>query len=519
MALQFFDTIISSKNEMTRKIRDEADKIIAGMRPTKGWGASTEKAQEVLYQTALLSRLYDYAFSSDTYRTIIYALQRELFRNGAQWKPKFASKCKACGREYKEKKERCDCGGDVREPDWSQRQIGERFVLKANGNGHSLLEEYSQMEPDFEVMDNAFLIAVKKYEFGTDDEGNENAIIGGEVLEFLRADPLYFRKIINKQGIMGYDFYSGQQAMVCPEHRDHIQSNVKKCKQCGKKLYPAHYQTWQVERPTYYFAGEAIHCTKYTKTLFYGYPAALTVMTKIRSLLAMDELVYRAYYGQKTPKGILLVRTANRDSAEKEWSAYVDRVNKDPVGIYPMFSPPQQKDEGGDPIKWIEFMRTLEEMQYTEVRSEYKQSVGAFFGVMPMFGGDFSTSSGLNSEGLQVTVTNRASECGQGIFNSKVTPFVLAQLGITDWEYVLNPPEEKDVLAELQREAQAISNAQAMQTIGFKVLDRKEDGTFTYSEKPEEKEEAAPPAQEEEAAPPADDNTGRFDGAPERPTS
>jgi uncharacterized OB-fold protein len=508
MAFSFLNFLVQTKDEAARAI-DE--KVSAAIRPIRGWGSSVTKSQEVLFQTAALGQLYDYAQQSDTYRTIICTIQRELFRNGGEWHEKFGVKCATCSKEYEAKPDKCSCGSTgMREPDASQKTTFDEFLVKANMNGHPLLEVCEHMEPDLEVLDNAFLVLVKRYFYGPDGE-----ITSGQIVEMLRADPLYMRKIVDMQGRPGYNFENGLPSMVCPEHRGYEQNGKARCGQCGRRLYPAHFKTWNVQNTVYYFAGECIHLTKYTKTLYYGFPPALTILKKVQTLLAMDNMMNRSYYGQKTPKGLFLLKTSNVDSASKEWEAFLDRSQKDPYGIYPMFMPTSQNDTG-EIAKFIEFMRAPEEMQYIETRTEIKQTIGALFGVMPIFQADLSTSSGLNNEGLTITVTTRAIESGQKVYNEKVFPFLLAQFGITDWEYRLKPPEEKDEMAEKQREAQETANAEAMKRMGF-LVELTPDGKFKYSDKPEEAAQDSPPTPGFSQAQPAiaQANASRLDGQPQ----
>lgn len=507
MAFNLFNYVIQTKNESAKAL-DEKFKALT--RPIRGWGSSAVKTQEVLFQTATLGQLYDFAELSDTYRTIKFAIQRELFRNGGEWKAKFGGKCSQCEKEFETKPEQCTCGCTlIMEPDMSQRTTFDEFIQKANDNGHTLIEVCEHAEPDLEVLDNAYILVLKQYVY---DENGE--ILSGTIKEILRADPLYMRKIIDRQGRPGHIFESGLPCMVCPEHRDFPQLGVLRCQKCDRVLYPAHFMTWNTDKTVYYFAGECIHLTKYTRTLYYGFPPALTVMTKIRTLLAMDNMMNRAYYGQKTPKGMLLIKTSNVESMTKEWDAYLDRVQKDPFAIFPMFIPSTNQDASGKLADYLEFMRSPEEMQFIETRTELKQTVGALFGVMPIFQADLSTSAGLNNEGLTITVTTRAIESGQRVFNEKFFPFLLKQFGITDWEYVLKPPEEKDEMAEQQLEAQKISNAQAMQSLGFEVK-RTPDGKFTYSDKPEQEAPSTPPTPSSQVA----QIPARLDGAPEAPVS
>ena len=84
MALSAFGWALTTTSEIARVANTAAesavDKAIGLLRPIRGWGSSAVKTQEVLFQTALLAELYDYAFYSDTYRTIVNTITRELFR-------------------------------------------------------------------------------------------------------------------------------------------------------------------------------------------------------------------------------------------------------------------------------------------------------------------------------------------------------------------------------------------------------------------------------------------------------
>jgi len=79
--------------------------------------------------------------------------------------------------------------------------------------------------------------------------------------------------------------------------------------------------------------------------------------------------------------------------------------------------------------------------------------------VSPIFQADSSTGVGLANEGLQLTVTTRAVETEQKLFNEKVLEWVVRQFGIEDWKLILNQSEESDRSAQLQRESMRIDIA------------------------------------------------------------
>ena len=125
-------------------------------------------------------------------------------------------------------------------------------------------------------------------------------------------------------------------------------------------------------------------------------------------------------------------------------------------------------------------MNNLNEMQYTQTRDEIRRNIGALYGVSAVFMNDVSTSGGLNNEGLQITVTNRAVELGQSIYNEKVIPFIFDQMGITDWEVSLFPSEEQDLVYEKDLRLKEIQIAKSMAELGIKVR-MNEQGDFIYT--------------------------------------
>ena len=100
---------------------------------------------------------------------------------------------------------------------------------------------------------------------------------------------------------------------------------------------------------------------------------------------------------------------------------------------------------------------------------------------------DNSTSGGLNNEGMQILVTNRAVEMAQNVWNKYVFPFIVRQFGITDWDIVLPPSEEEDEIAKMRKREIEVNIAGQIKNLGFEV-DMDENGKFVYT-KPEPKPE------------------------------
>ena len=106
-------------------------------------------------------------------------------------------------------------------------------------------------------------------------------------------------------------------------------------------------------------------------------------------------------------------------------------------------------------------------MQYIAVRDEIRNRIAAYFGVSSIFMVDNGKSGGLNNEGLQILVTNRAVEFGQKIYTDVLFPKILKQMGVFDWKLTLYPNEEEDEITRLRRDEQELNVAQRMAQLGF----------------------------------------------------
>ena len=63
---------------------------------------------------------------------------------------------------------------------------------------------------------------------------------------------------------------------------------------------------------------------------------------------------------------------------------------------------------------------------------------------------DNGKSGGLNNEGMQILVTNRAVEFGQKVYTEVLFPRMLKEMNVYDWKLTLYPNEEEDEASKLQ---------------------------------------------------------------------
>ena len=202
----------------------------------------------------------------------------------------------------------------------------------------------------------------------------------------------------------------------------------------------------------------------------------------------MENYVNTSYTKARAPRGILAVQTNNMESLVKYWKGVKEKLEKDPHYIPIMGIETEGGSRGS--IEWVQFMNTLKEMDYINVKDDLRDRIGAFYGVSKIFQGDTATSGGLNNEGMQILVTNRSVELAQNVYNQYLFPFLLKQFGITDWTLTLLRSEEEDNVAELRRREIEINIAAQIKNLGFEV-DMDEDGNFIYS-KPLPKEDEQP---------------------------
>lgn len=413
-------------------------------------------------------------YNSDVLRTVVRSIVWETFRNGIYIEEKFLMKCTRCKTIFEEPVEICPvCGSTkLRPPNKMQRERLEQFLVKANLNEQTLLEVLQDIDFDLNIFDNAFIVVRKEYYY--DDKGN---IIGAEPIEIIRGSPRTLRLVMSDDGRLGINKDGTHMVFVCPEHREKPElipvnkvdpNNPPKCPRCGKQMIVAHAEYRKASKRVYLGAGEVLHVKKFTHGIGYGYPMPLTLAMKILILMKMDYYVLMAYHIQRPPKGILILR-ANRDAVAKAWQTIEEATRVNPWKIVPLVIEGTEKLGAKRIAEWIDMSFRADETVMMSYRDELRRSIGMAYGVSPIFQGDMSVGSGLANEGLQITVTNRAVEREQTIFNDKILPWIVAQLGVTDYVIKLKPHEEKDLTAQLQREMMRIQKAQQLIQMGYKV--------------------------------------------------
>jgi len=439
------------------------------------WKAGIQ--EPVLVQGVSIPALYATVQESIILRTTINTLCQEIFRRGHYWKKKFHKRCNQCEEEYQHDtvSECITCGGsDFSSPDPDQIIYPRWFCKQRNGMDQSFTDVLREVEWDLDIVDDGFIVLLKEY-FLNPDSGE---IEFYRVKEIVRGDPTFMRLVSDKRGVRGGRY------LICPVHRDKTYPFTEedhKCEVCNLDLQDVQFiNTAGSGKTQYYIEGEVVHISKYNPSKLYGRSPVATMWRQAMTLTAMDNFMYLSYQKRRMPRGVLAITTDNIQSTAAFWKGAEEKMERDPhyipkVGI--------ESATGRGRVEFVRFMDTLDEMQYGAVRDELRMRIAAFYGVSNIFMMDSGKGGGLNNEGLQILVTNRAVEFGQKLYSRDIFPRLFSEMGITDWEMTLYPNEEEDEVTRLRRDEQEVNIAQRMAQLGFQpelTEDAGRDIRFVY---------------------------------------
>lgn len=411
-----------------------------------------------------LDRLFN---DSDILRITIRALINKMFRRGIEIVP------------------------IVENPSEEQRDTLNKLLHRVNENDQTMKAMLQMFEQNLDVTDDAYIIISKSYAF------LNGQIIGFEPKEIISAHPAYMRIIADSEGRKGYND-KGERVYVDPTNRS-ILINETQAESMnfvsmeGIALLPAHFRgeigkdygtnsmNENQSRYIYYIEGEVIHKSKWNPSLLYGYSNIHACWMKVVTLIGQDRYFLLNYTKYRSPRALLTIGTSNYASAKKSWEELKEEAARNPHAIHPMLI----ENEAGNKnhVQLTELLKSPQDMQLIEFRNEDRRSIGALWGVMPIFQADIQQSGGLNNETFQVDVTNISVQEGQEIYNDDVFPWITKNWGITDWAFKLREPEEDDEMEEENLLGVKIDNATKMSEMGFETSFDEKLKEFSFSEK------------------------------------
>lgn len=408
----------------------------------------------------------------------------EIFRNGLEWKDCFVQKCTKCGHLLMENADSCViCGNtELEEPDAKQRLLyyradGTSYLDFANSFGQSMCAVLETMSMHIEIANRGVLLVTKHYVL--DSVGEILLTIPDEIIAL---DPCYVQPVFNpRTGKLG----DGSRTCICCRDRKKLSSSQLFCPDCGKRTYEIIYKTNMPRSPERYFiSGELLMVSKYGYELF-GLPLVLNAEDDIILYYYLEKRPRLFYEKAKSP-GILFIPTNNPQQLTGAWKSVSNDLEIDPYHFPVMGTPIDAKN----PAYFLKLMEDPS-VDHITIKIDAMRRIGSLYGVAPLWTNDTSTSGGLNNESQQLTISNRAFERGQRLFNDDVLPWLCEQFGITDYVLQLKPSEDADELRDAQLLSAKLDNVQKALQVGLNV--EWSDGELEISGTPKLQEQSYGP--------------------------
>jgi predicted RNA-binding Zn-ribbon protein involved in translation (DUF1610 family) len=406
-------------------------------------------------------------YKSDILRLVIKSLIMETTRNGLEIKPKFNKKCTKCGNIVDISDDKCgNCGNSIfRKPNEFERNKLNELMKSINLNKQSLLDVITDILYNINIYDNAYCIVRKQYMYNKNGQ-----IIGAKPIEVISGDVYKIHLIISKDGRIGMNDYSNKYIAFCPEHRnekyevDDIRN--AKCPICGKQVIRA-VAYYNIDGRYYLGEGEIKHVKKFTHSIGYGYSPILTLLRKILILLEQERYIQKAYSLERPPKGLLFLK-ANRNSVLKAWEMAKKIAQQNPHSLAPIAIEDFSNTQSGKIAEYVDLSFSLEESRLEGYRQEIRRQIASFYGIGNIYQNDMEGAGGLNSEGLQITITNKAIAFERKLVDDLIE-WILKQYGIQDYKIILRTNEEIDISAKIKRERDRLELCERLMNLGYDV--------------------------------------------------
>lgn len=440
------------------------------------------------FMQPVLRNAYNLSDNCSLLSDISQTLTQETVRAGIGVVPRFMRKCSNCGYEMSDKKTHCDSCDSValREPAHAQQLLlkrpdGYTWEERVNDNNQTLVELITQADLHLNTCDNAYIFAICDYlfyELGDEiPKGKEVGDIAETfVREFIVLDPRFTEKVFDHAGKPG-----GHERICLKHRREALSPEITRCPECGKKTHPiaARYYA-STDSMAYFIEDEFIHLTKYYPHPLYGTPPAFKLGMNVLAYVYIEARI-KNYYEKGRPPGLIAIATDNPAAIDENVRKINEQQQKDPATL-PWMPVSTGQSRVGRAVEYIPFMQDPSR-EMMEVKHEIRRSICSFFNVSPIFMSDTEGAGGLNNEGHQITILNRAIEKGQSVYNDKFFIWMMKKLHITDWRYHLNKSEQADEKDTAELQILLDQHALNLQALGFKIWTH--EGKYKHNDYPE----------------------------------
>lgn len=413
------------------KIPDYAKEGIAYDPWSRGYGSGDQVYTSGIQTppTTTYEFLYYMAYHEVTYRTCCQILKMYHFREGLEWTNQ---------QKY--------------EP---QVKLLNEFFNRVNTNDQTFLEVLFQIEDDFNIADDVYLCFNRNYY--VDNKTGE--ILHSTIKEIYRGNPMYYRLVTRDNTRIGGHF---GRCLVCERERYKNQSHYEfvlnsksryassrtnnvvfkyhpdmfdqkigwfRCPICGCKLHDVVAivsDERDSESPMFFhIEPEVIHASKYSPSRLYGRSPIITLSNQMDVKIRFNQYLQSFLEFNRVPQGAIFINTGNAEQVKRTLQQAEKNLIEDRYYM-PILAIDSQTN--GTIANYIKFTPYPEELQMHETQNWLRREIASLLGVQNVMLNDLEGVGGLNSESLQVQVTDRAALSGQIVYNEKLFPRLLHRL-------------------------------------------------------------------------------------------
>ena len=428
-----------------------------------------------MYYNPLL--LYSLYVQSSDLNSIVFKHAQKVLRQGFELQPVFKSQCPSCGWETADvEKEKCpECGVKTVGPSETEYRQLMDFREKANRNIESLHYLLLEFITSLDLYDESFLILAKDYILN--DAGD---IVFQRVADVYASSALFMRRVAD-------EYWRSGGKWTCLRHRKIALDAPGRCPECGLPLHEAYYAA--VESPmafdkgaeVYYLESEVIAASFYSPSRLGGMSPLIPLYDVIITLIMMSRFVGSTYRFGRAPRGVIWARTPNVPDFNETWNKVLSRLQTDAL-YQPAIAFPTGfgggREEGAS-LNYLQLSPKIAEMDFTNVRNEFRRSLAAFYGLSNLSINDLAQSSGLNSETEQLTNEDEQLSPMVRMLNEAVLKQLCRKMGIATWYIEVNPVSKKDEMRETDIKMREAQLAQQMAMMGIDVA-YNDKGEFEY---------------------------------------
>lgn len=377
----------------------------------------------------------------------------ELYRNEFPLlKPRFTQKCEACESEFDEQNDVCPaCGEDaLRRPDPEEKRQAKRLFESVNSEGQSLRELAKYCEPDQWFAGVSMLVIQYDYAIAQNSAMYEDgAVLAKEPDEIVYGDPNTIKPVVDEHNRAGGHWWT------CPVHRADPAEEPGRCEHCNAELQEVFFAEQQKDgNDNYYFRDEVVTWS-YPMPRLHGLdglaPAGGVMLRQL--ILEMMHRYGAAFYDQESdrlPNQLMILHTTNADSFRKEIQRIRDE--DDPYDSPILSNEYSPQDSSTPTLEVVDAMPDELLGQSEAIKQDYKEDIRQAIGISNAHDSDLQDAGGLNNEGLQLEVTDRAIASQQHDYIEGWLDTLAKRLGIDDWRIEFLPSTEDDEGAlDLQR--------------------------------------------------------------------